>query len=78
MWPAEWPRRLEQADRPVTEEIQLAFDGPPVKSGLIEVVADISVGVGRLCGASSIELLSLHDDRRVGKVSEGARVVDVE
>lgn len=71
------PGRREKADRPVTEEIHVALDGSPVKSGLVEVLTDISMGVGRLGEASSIELLSLHDDRRVGKVPESARVVDV-
>lgn len=70
--------RLKQTDRAVAEEIQLAFDSSPIESGLLEVRADVSVRVRRFCGACSVELSSLHDHGRVGKVSECAGVVDVQ
>src|SRR3984893_18007992 len=70
--------RLQQPDRSVAEQIQLAFDASPVDSGSLEVLADVSVNVGRFCVARRLELLGVDGDGRVGKVPERAGVVDVQ
>lgn len=72
------PGRRQQTDSPVAEEVQLPLDATPAQTGLLEVLAHVSVAMGRLCAACRVELEALDENGRGGEVSERAGVVDVQ
>jgi hypothetical protein len=71
-------RRLEQLDRAVAEQVQLTLQASPLESCLLEVSADVSVRLGRICGTGRVELAGVNDHRRSREVSEPAGVVYVQ
>src|SRR2546421_11313349 len=67
--------RLEQADRPVAEEVELPLGELPAQLGPVVVRADVSGGKRIFGRAGGLELAAVHDDRRVREVAERAGVI---
>src|SRR2546422_2695757 len=70
--------RLEQADRPVAEEVELPLGELPAQLGPVVVLADVSGRKRSFGRAGGLELAAVHDDRGVREVAECAGVIDVQ
>jgi len=71
-------RRLQQPDHAVSEEVEVVSHTSPLKACTLEVRSNIALSLRRICRAGVVELTAVDDDGCLRKMSERARVVDVQ